>query len=291
MTNPAPETIAIDPAVLRVEIQYNVANALREDLGKGDWTAQLIAAEAQAQACIFSREDAVLCGTAWVDATLAALDPEARIVWHAADGERISAEQPLCDIHARARALLSAERTALNFLQTLSATATQTRRFVDQIEGSQAKIVDTRKTLPGLRLGQKYAVAAGGGINHRTGLFDGILIKENHIFAAGGITPALARARTLTDEKVFIQIEIETLAELEEALAANARMILLDNMALETLREAVSITAGRAILEASGGVTLDNVRAIADTGIDRISIGGLTKDLQALDLSLRHVAS
>jgi nicotinate-nucleotide pyrophosphorylase (carboxylating) len=213
----------------------------------------------------------------------------ARIRWHAEDGTRIHAGQTLCEIDADTRALLTAERPALNFLQLLSGTATITRKYVDAIAGTQAKIVDTRKTLPGLRLAQKYAVRCGGGTNHRLGLYDGILIKENHIMAAGGVAPALAQAGKLASAGVFIQIEVETLAQLEEALAAGAKMILLDNMDLAQMRKAVALTAGRAVLEASGGVDLSKVRAIAETGVDRISIGGLTKDVRAVDLSLRHV--
>ncbi|MBL1162167.1 MAG: carboxylating nicotinate-nucleotide diphosphorylase, partial [Chlorobi bacterium] len=217
------------------------------------------------------------------------LDAQARIRWHASDGVRIHAGQMLCEIEADTRALLSAERPALNFLQLLSGTATVTRKYVDAVAGTRAKIVDTRKTLPGLRLAQKYAVRCGGGSNHRLGLYDGILIKENHIMAAGGVAPALAQAVKLAPEGVFIQIEVESLAQLEEALGAGAKMILLDNMDLAQMRKAVALTADRAVLEASGGVDLSKVRAIAETGVDRISIGGLTKDVRAVDLSLRHV--
>ena len=205
------------------------------------------------------------------------------------EGERIEAGQTLCDITAETRALLTAERAALNFLQLLSGTATVTRRFVDAVAGTGAQIVDTRKTLPSLRLGQKYAVRIGGGSNHRMGLYDGILIKENHILAAGGIGPALDQARAIAPSNVFIQIEVETLAQLREALDAGATMVLLDNMTLEQMSEAVAINSRRAALEASGGVKFERVRAIAETGVDRISIGTLTKDARAIDLSLRHV--
>ena len=205
------------------------------------------------------------------------------------DGDTVKAGQLLCEIIARARVLLTAERTALNFLQLLSGTATVTRRFVDAVAGTRAKIVDTRKTLPGLRLAQKYAVAIGGGTNHRVGLYDGILIKENHIIAAGGIREVVEEARTIAPNNVFIEVEVETLDQLRDALDAGVKMVLLDNMSLDEMREAVAITAGRAELEASGGVNLERVRAIAETGVDRISIGTLTKDVQALDLSLRHV--
>jgi nicotinate-nucleotide pyrophosphorylase (carboxylating) len=272
-----------------VEIQANVAAALAEDIGSGDLTAQLMPAGHPARGTVVSREEAVLCGTAWFDACFRQLDPKARIRWHARDGARIHAGQTLCDVEAETRALLTAERAALNFLQLLSGTATLARRYVDAVAGTGAKIVDTRKTLPGLRLAQKYAVRCGGGTNHRLGLYDGILIKENHIMAAGGIRPVLEKARSLAPKGVFIQIEVETLGQLAEALESGAKMILLDNMDLAQMRQAVEITGGRAELEASGGVSLDRVRAIAETGVDRISIGGLTKDVRAVDLSLRHV--
>lgn len=274
---------------LRVEIQREVACALAEDVGTGDLTAQLIASDAMAQGRVLTRQDAVLCGAAWFEAAFTALDPECTVVWHAKDGERIRSGQVLCDVFAGARALLTAERTALNFLQLLSGTATTVRRFVDAVTGTKARIVDTRKTLPGLRLAQKYAVQSGGGLNHRIGLYDGVLIKENHIIAAGGVRQALKRAQEIAPSNVFIEIEVETLQELEEALACGARMILLDNMTVGEMREAVRITAGRAELEASGGVSLDRVREIAEAGVDRISIGSLTKDVQAVDFSLRHI--
>ena len=211
------------------------------------------------------------------------------VSWHVKDGDAVKAGEVLCDIIARARVLLTAERSALNFLQLLSGTATVTRRFVDAVAGTGATIVDTRKTLPGLRLAQKYAVAIGGGSNHRVGLYDGILIKENHIIAAGGISEVVKQARSIAPSNVFIEVEVESLTELKDALDAGVKMVLLDNMSLEDMREAVAINAGRAQLEASGGVNLERVRAIAETGVDRISIGTLTKDVRALDLSLRHV--
>lgn len=273
---------------LAAEIDRNVLVALAEDIGSGDLTAQLTPAEGCSVGAVVTREDAVLAGSAWFDACFLRLDPQAKIAWTAHDGDRIVAGQMLCRIEANTRAMLTAERAALNFLQLLSATATATRRYVDAIQGTCAKIVDTRKTIPGLRLAQKYAVACGGGANHRLGLYDGILIKENHIIAAGGIKPALHRARAIARADVFIQIEVETLGQLREALDADARMILLDNMSLAQMREAVELNAGRAKLEASGGVTLETVRTIAETGVDRISIGGLTKDVRAIDLSLRH---
>ncbi len=274
---------------LRAEIERNVLTALAEDIGSGDLTALLTPAGHPARGIVISREDAVLCGTAWFDACFRRLDPAARISWTAGDGDFITAGQTLCEIIADTRALLTAERSALNFLQLLSGTATTTRLFVGAVSHTHARIVDTRKTLPGLRLAQKYAVHCGGGYNHRIGLYDGILIKENHIIAAGGIRKALEQARQLVHGHVFIQVEVETLAELEEALTCGASMILLDNMNLDEMREAVRINAGRAKLEASGGVKLDTVRSIAETGVDRVSIGGLTKDIRAIDLSLRHV--
>ena len=274
---------------LAAEIERNVTAALAEDIGSGDLTAQLMPAGHPARGIVVSREAAVLCGSAWFDACFHRLDARARIRWHARDGDLIEAGQTLCEIEADTRALLTAERPALNFLQLLSGTATATRKYVDAVAGTRAKIVDTRKTLPGLRLAQKYAVRCGGGTNHRLGLYDGILIKENHIRAAGGVAAVLAQAQALAPAGVFIQIEVETLEQLGEALAAGAKMILLDNMDLAQMRRAVSLTAGRALLEASGGVDLSKVRAIAETGVDRISIGSLTKDVRAVDLSLRHV--
>lgn len=274
---------------LRIEIQRNVAASLAEDVGTGDLTARLIPVETDARGRVITREDAIVCGTAWFDAAFAALSPASAVIWHVRDGDRVEAGQVLCDVVASARVLLTAERTALNFLQLLSGTATVTRRFVDTVAGTGAKIVDTRKTLPGLRLAQKYAVAVGGGTNHRIGLYDGILIKENHIIAAGSIAKVMEQAKQIAPSNVFIEVEVETLKQLEEALTAGAKMILLDNMNPETMREAVKITAGRAELEASGGVNLEKVRAIAETGVNRISIGSLTKDVRALDLSLRHI--
>lgn len=271
---------------LSSEIQKNVAAALAEDMGSGDLTASLIPAEKTAKAAVISREDALLCGTQWFEACFRQLDQRVEILWLAKDGERIKASQKLCEIRGHARAMLSAERPALNFLQMLSATATRTRRFVEAVKGTNAAIMDTRKTLPGLRLAQKYAVKVGGGKNQRVGLFDGILIKENHIAAAGGVRQALETAGRIAS-LVPVQIELESLEQLEEALAVGANLILLDNFPLEKMREAVRINAGRAALEASGGISLDNVRAIAETGVDRISIGSLTKDIQAVDFSMR----
>jgi nicotinate-nucleotide pyrophosphorylase (carboxylating) len=269
------------------DILPQVRAALEEDIGTGDLTAVLIDPALRVRAEVMSREDAVLCGSAWFDACFRQLDASVGIAWNVMDGMVVRPSQILCELEGPARALLSAERTALNFLQLLSGVATETRRYVEAVAGTDAAILDTRKTLPGLRLAQKYAVRCGGGQNQRVGLYDGVLIKENHILAAGGIAPALARARELAPEGVPIQIEVEGLDELRQALAAGARLILLDNFDLETLREAVRVNAGRAVLEASGGITLDNMRAIAETGVDRISIGSLTKNVRAVDLSMR----
>lgn len=278
---------------LAAEITRNVAAALTEDLGAGDLTASLVPAGQTVRATVISREDGVLCGTAWFDGCVREIDPTAEISWQAADGERIAANQQLCSIRGDARALLSAERSALNFLQLLSAVASKARIYADAIAGTRAQVVDTRKTLPGLRIAQKYAVRAGGGGNHRLALWDAILIKENHIHAAGGIAQALLAAQQVAAQAAerckFIQIEVESLSELETALTAGATMILLDNFTLEMLREAVQINAGRAVLESSGNVTLETLRGIAETGVDRISVGALTKDVKALDLSMRFI--
>lgn len=278
-------------ALLDAEIERNVSVALAEDVGSGDLTAQLVPPGVWSRAAVVARENAILCGSAWFERCFARLDPAITLRWAAADGEQVVPDQVLCHIDGPARPLLTGERSALNFLQLLSGVATKTRQFADRVAGTKARIVDTRKTIPGLRLAQKYAVTCGGGANHRLGLYDGILIKENHIVAAGSIGAAMAAARQRAEraagECQFIQVEVETFAELREALAAGATMILLDNMGLDQMREAVALTAGRAVLEASGNVSLDSVRAIADTGVDRISIGSLTKDVRALDLSMR----
>ncbi len=267
-----------------------VAQALSEDIGTGDLTALLVPSDEWAQARVIAREPAILCGRPWFDETLRQLDAAISVEWAVEEGARVSADTLLCELRGPARALLTAERTALNFLQTLSATATVTRRYADAIADYPAKAMDTRKTLPGLRLAQKYAVRVGGGANQRVGLYDGILIKENHIMAAGSIAAALSAAQALA-QGVSIQVEVETLDELQQALSAGATLILLDNMDLATLREAVALTAGRAQLEASGNVDLETIAAIAATGVDRISIGGLTKHVQAIDLSMRFSAS
>lgn len=276
---------------LHDEIRANVQRALQEDIGSGDLTASLIPSGKILTATVISRENAVLCGMQWFEACFVSLAAGAEIEWFAKDGDAVQAGQTLCKIKGNARALLTAERSALNFLQLLSAVATQTKRYADAIAGTGAVIVDTRKTLPGLRLAQKYAVTCGGGVNHRIGLYDGILIKENHIIAAGGIQSVLSRAREIAPPGVFIQIEVESLQELQEALAAGARMVLLDNFTLNQLSDAVTLIRKQAgetvILEASGNISLDNVRQVAETGVDRISIGGLTKNIQAVDLSMR----
>ena len=266
-----------------------VALALAEDVGAGDLTAALIPETAKTEATVISREQAVLCGTAWFDAVFHQLDPRVAINWEAGDGDRIEPNQLLCTLLGPARALLTGERTALNFLQALSGTATLARRFADIVAGTGATVLDTRKTLPGLRLAQKYAVRCGGCQNHRIGLFDAVLIKENHIMAAGSITAAIATARRL-HPGVTVEVEVESLAELEEALAARPDIVMLDNFGLETMAEAVRITAKQVKLEASGNVNFDTVRKIAETGVDYISIGGLTKDVRAVDLSMRFRA-
>jgi len=275
--------------------ERNVRDALMEDIGVCDWTAQLVSAGRRVNARVLVREDAVLCGRDWFDACISALDATARIEWHVAEGAPMTADTLVCHIEADARALLSAERPALNFLQLLSATATTTRRHVEAIAGASPNprgcvILDTRKTLPGLRQAQKYAVRTGGGSNQRLALWHGILIKENHIAAAGGVAAALRNAQAL-QSGVDIQIEVESLGQLAEALAAGATSVLLDNFDLSALREAVALTAQRALLEVSGGVALDQVREIAATGVDRISIGRLTKDVRATDYSMRVLSA
>ena len=272
---------------LAPEIERNVAAALAEDVGPADLTAPLTPAGKWAQAYVLCRQEAVVCGHPWFEACFRKLDARATVTWLVAEGTRVAPGTRICEVKGQARALLTAERSALNFLQLLSAVATAARRYVDAVAGTRAKIVDTRKTLPGLRLAQKYAVRMGGGANHRIGLYDAMSIKENHIAAAGGIRPALSAARNCMPPDAWIQIEVENLDQLKEALTAGAKMVLLDNMSLEQMREAVRVTAGRAELEASGGITLENVRQIAETGVDRISVGSLTKDIQAADFSMR----
>ncbi len=271
---------------LEYVIDGNVSAALQEDVGSGDLTALLVPADDTARASVVVREAAVLAGAPWFDAVFRRLSHAVQVTWLRQDGEALEAGTTVCTVEGPARSLLTGERTALNFLQTLSAVATTTRRYVEAVRGTRAIVVDTRKTLPGLRLAQKYAVRIGGGRNHRMGLYDGILIKENHIAAAGGIRPALEAATRLL-AKVPAQIEVESLAQLDEALAAGAKLVLLDNFGLDDLREAAGMNAGRAQLEASGGINLDTLRAVAETGVDRISVGALTKDVKAIDLSMR----
>jgi len=293
---PAAMTLAdpFAPAALSRLVQADVDRALAEDVGAGDLTAALVDPARPARARVLAREPAVLCGQPWVEAAVRALDPQARLQWHVAEGQRCQADQVVLELQGLAQPLLTAERTALNFLQTLSAVATKTAAYVQAVAGTRARIVDTRKTLPGLRLAQKYAVRTGGGDNHRFGLYDAVLIKENHIAAAGGVTAVLQRVRATAPQARFVQIEVETLAQLQEALQAGARMILLDNMDMATLHEAVRLNAahpgGPAVLEISGGVRLETVRALAETGVDRISIGALTKDVKAVDFSMRFDA-
>lgn len=274
---------------LASEIERSVTAALAEDVGGCDWTALLVPEHQSARAVVICRTPAVLCGREWFENCFRRLDSGAKFSWMASEGDFLAASARVCDVRGQARALLTGERTALNFLQTLSAVATATRRYVDAVAGTKAAIVDTRKTLPGLRLAQKYAVKTGGGVNHRIGLFDAMLIKENHILAAGGITAAIRQAKEQAPRDVWMQVEVESLDQLREALAAGATMILLDNMTADEMREAVRITGGHAQLEASGGITLDTVLAIAETGVDRISIGSLTKDIHAVDFSMRFV--
>lgn len=289
------KSITTQNETLEVARVRNIADALIEDIGTGDWTAQLVPTNKIAHAKLIVRQSAVLCGTDWFEGVIKALDPTAVIAWRYAEGDIMQADSTVCTIEADARALLSAERPALNFLQTLSWTATTTREHVNAIVGASPNpngcvVLDTRKTIPGLRQAQKYAVRIGGGHNQRLALWHGILIKENHIAAAGSITAALKAAQTLNAD-VDIQVEVENQTELEEALAAGAKSILIDNFTLDQMKAAVAFTNGRALLEASGGVNLDQLRAIAATGVDRISIGKLTKDIRAVDYSMRIVHS
>lgn len=277
----------MDQEAFKRQVQADVQRALAEDVAGGDLTAALVPAERMATATIICREAAVICGQPWVMEVLRQIAPSAQVVWHVVDGGRCTPGQKIVEISGRARDLLTAERTCLNFLQTLSAVATKTARYVDAVRGTRAAILDTRKTIPGLRVAEKYAVRCGGGKNHRMGLYDAILIKENHIAAAGGLTAAFRAAQQLADRAAFIQVEVETLKQLEEALQAGVTMVLLDNMPIETIRQAVQMAAGRCSLEISGGVTLDTLRALAETGVDRISVGALIKDIQAVDFSMR----
>jgi len=292
-SRPSPWGLA-DPtqaAAMDAALEANIGAALAEDVGAGDLTAELLDADVQVAARLIVREPAILCGSPWFDAVMRRLDGRIGVAWLVPEGESLQSGATVCHLQGPARSLLTAERSAMNFLQLLSAVATATRRYVDavaQVPGNRAKILDTRKTLPGLRLAQKYAVRIGGGCNQRLGLYDAILIKENHIAAAGGVGAAL---QATLGKGVPVQIEVESVAQLEEALAAGAGSVLLDNFSTAAMREAVRITRGRALLEASGGVTLTSVQEIAATGVDRISIGSLTKDVKAIDYSMRVVAS
>lgn len=263
----------------------DIATFLEEDVGTGDVTAALIDVEATAKAKVMTREPMVLCGQAWFEAVFAALTPQIKICWQRDEGEFVEANNLLCELGGNARALLTGERTALNLLQTLSATATVSRQYAEAVEGTGCKVLDTRKTIPGLRLAQKYAVACGGCVNHRIGLYDAVLIKENHIIAAGSISAAVQKAREQTD--VSIEVEVESMEELQQALAAKPDRVMLDNFSNEELRQAVTLNDGQLELEASGDVNLENIRSIAETGVDYISIGALTKHIKAINLSMR----
>lgn len=269
-------------------ITNDVDLAIREDVGSGDLTASLIPQKTLGEGTILSRVNCVLAGSEWVKTTFQKIDPSIVLNWQYQDGDRVAAGEILCRLKGPAQALLTGERIALNFLQTLSAVATKTRVYVDAISHTKATILDTRKTLPGLRRALKYAVLTGGGKNHRIGLYDGVLIKENHIAASNGITAALAATRHI-DKSIPIQVEVESLQQLKEALDSNANSILLDNFTVSEMKEAVALTNKRALLEASGGITLGSIVAIAETGVDRISIGTLTKDIESIDLSMRLV--
>jgi len=274
---------AFDAAIAR-----NVADALDEDVGPGDQTGRLVPADEMRDARIIVREEAVLCGVLWFDGVVKRVDPRIEVRWHYREGDRMAADTTVCSLRGPARSLLTAERNAMNFLQLLSGVASVTRRYVEMIAHTNTRILDTRKTLPGLRLAQKYAVRVGGGANQRLALYDGILIKENHIAAAGGVGAAMDAALAL-DAGVPIQIEVETLEQLETALVHGAQSVLLDNFSFDMMRDAVKLTARRAVLEVSGGVNFETVRTIAETGVDRVSIGALTKDVRATDYSMRIV--
>lgn len=273
-------------ADLSAEIETNVRKALAEDVGSGDITAQLIPAERLAHASVITREAAVITGTAWVDAVFRQLDARVAVHWQVADGEQVAADRVLFHLEGPARSLLTGERTALNFLQTLSGVATRCRHYADIVEGTGVRLLDTRKTIPGLRLAQKYAVTCGGCHNHRVGLYDAFLIKENHIAACGGIVEAVEAAHRIAPGKP-VEVEVENLDELEQALAAGADVVMLDELSLADMRTAVTMAAGRAKLEASGGISDETLRVIAETGVDYISIGALTKHVRAIDLSMR----
>jgi nicotinate-nucleotide pyrophosphorylase (carboxylating) len=269
------------------EIRAQVLLALAEDIGSGDLTAALIPEQAHSKARVISRDYAVICGQEWFDQVFAQLDKSIRIEWQVNDAERVEPDQLLCTLSGPSRALLSGERTALNFLQSLSGTATLASHYAEAVAGTGVRVLDTRKTIPGLRRAQKYAVTCGGCHNHRIGLYDGVLIKENHIAAAGSIAEAVAQARANVSSDIPVEVEVENMDEVQQALSAGADILLLDNMSLERLRQAVSINNGKAKLEASGGITLQTIRHVAETGVDYISVGEITKQLQAIDLSMR----
>lgn len=269
------------------QVREDVERALMEDVGTGDLTAALVPADRHAQATITCRESAVICGRPWVTEVLKQIAPDSRATWFLSDGDRCEPGQKIVEIEGKARELLTAERTCLNWMQTLSAVATKTAAYVKAVEGTTARVLDTRKTIPGLRSAEKYAVRCGGGKNHRMGLFDAILIKENHIAAAGSLTAAFKAALGTKSPVTFIQVEVETIRQLEEALVAGVTMVLLDNMSLADIRTAVKVADGRCSLEISGGVTYENLREYAETGVDRISVGSLIKDIKAVDFSMR----
>jgi nicotinate-nucleotide pyrophosphorylase (carboxylating) len=281
--------MSISQQLLEQSIQLNIQQALQEDIGDGDITALLTPEDEQATAAIISREDMILAGQPWVNALIAAFDPSVQITWLKNDGDLVFANETIFKLAGSARSLLTVERPALNFVQTLSAVASKTAEYVKQLDGLNTKLLDTRKTLPGLRIAQKYAVAVGGGQNHRLGLFDAFLIKENHIMAAGGIAQAIAKAHQIAPGKP-VEVEVETWAELEQALEAQADIVMLDNFSQQQMIDAVKHVAGRCKLEASGNITIANLREVASTGVDYISMGVLTKDVKAVDLSMRFNA-
>lgn len=278
--------MSIPQSLLEQSIQINIQQALQEDIGAGDITALLTPEDEQAAATVISRDSMVLAGQPWVNALIQAYDPAVQVTWLKNDGERVAPNEAFLKLAGSARSLLTVERPALNFVQTLSAVATKTAEYVAQLDGLQTRLLDTRKTLPGLRIAQKYAVAVGGGQNHRLGLFDAFLIKENHIMAAGGIAQAVAKARSIAPGKP-VEVEVETWDELDQALAAQADIVMLDNFSQQEMIDAVKHAAGRCKLEASGNITIANLREVASTGVDYISMGALTKDLKAVDLSMR----
>lgn len=271
-------------------IQQTVRNALAEDIGDGDLTATLILESDRANASVICREPAILCGTPWFEEVFKQLDYQGTIRWQCKEGEWVSSNQTICHLQGNTRALLTGERTALNFLQTLGGTATQARRYADAVIGTKTRILDTRKTLPGLRNAQKYAVKCGGCFNHRMGLYDGILVKENHIKAAGSIMAALEKIKPQSSDDILLEVEVETLAEMKEALAAGAKRLLLDNFSIDDLGTAVRYAKGKAVLEASGGISLHNIKKVAETGVDYISVGDITKNVRAIDLSMQFEA-